>query len=115
MRIVPKGNMAVGRLVEVKKSRLAGVELPDSEKKNVSVLMVIDDVGPQFTKAKPGDLVIYLACRHVVLRDRSHASLVDDDNVLGLVEISDEERELLEFEKPTFDNGRATPAVLATA
>ena len=106
MKLVPKGKWAVARLVDVQKSMLQTLDLPDAEKQGVSVIALIDTVGPEFTRAKPGDLVMYLRCQHIVLRNRMHAALIDEDNVLATIECSDDDRTTLKIEVPTFDNGK---------
>ena len=95
LSFVPKGPWAVGRIVDVARTA-GGIEFASSTIKNVTVLMLIDAVGPGFERAEVGDLVAYFKCSHIWLRNGLHAAVVANEDVVAVVQGVD--WELVEIE-----------------
>ena len=106
MNLIPHGAWSVGRLVDVRQSVNLKLELPDAEKRNVTVMAIIDAVGPDVKRVKPGDLVIYFHSQHIVLRNGMHAVLISDDEIMATVQCPEAELPMLKIEPASFGKHR---------
>jgi co-chaperonin GroES (HSP10) len=98
MRLEPLGKVIVGRLVDITKSK-GGLELPTSQVKNVTVFLLVDSVGPDVTKCKPGDIVLYQKMGHVWTRDGTHFGLAEEDDIKCIVKELDPATIVIEGEE----------------
>ena len=106
MKFHPKRKLIIGRTVDVQQTR-TGIQLPDGVKQ-VTCFVHVDEVGPEVTQAKVGDLILHLKLNHIFLRDNTHAVVVHDDDVLCAVEVTAEERRRLCFEgQKDYEGGAA--------
>lgn len=90
MVIRPHGKVIFGRVLDFVVSD-GGLELPSERVTNVTVFMVVDLVGPDVTKCKPGDVILYLKGNHIYTRDNWHRLVATDDDVLLTLELTPEE------------------------
>lgn len=84
MKFEPKNDVLIGRIVDIQQSK-GGLALPTSEIKNVTVLLLVDSVGPDVKSCKVGDIILYEALGHAFFRDGSHLGVVRDGKVLAVV------------------------------
>ena len=86
MKLDPKGKWLVGRIVDINQSK-GGILLASSEVKNVTVFLLVDQVGPDVKNAKIGDVILYKSMNHVFTRDGQHWGVVldDVDNIIATV------------------------------
>jgi len=81
----PKNQHILGRIIDFEQST-GGIVLPNSAVKNVTVLVLVDQVGPDVKNCKVGDVVLYLKMNHVFLRDGTHFAQLRDEDVICTVE-----------------------------
>jgi len=106
MKFIPKRKQIVGRTVDVQETK-GGIELPDEVVKHVTCFVHVDDVGPEVTQCKVGDLILHKRLLHVFLRDNTHVVLVDDEDVLCAIETSEDERRRMKIEgAKDYEGGR---------
>lgn len=84
MKIVPKTDHVVGRIVDYRKTQ-GGLHLATSEIKNLTVYLFVDAIGPDVTRCKPGDVVLYSAVGHVYTRTGEHLGIINEKAILGEV------------------------------
>ena len=105
MKFIPKRKQILGRTVDVQESK-DGIALPD-EKSQVTCFVHVDDVGPEVTQCKVGDLILHKRLLHVFLRDNTHVVLVDDEDVLCSVETTEADRARMKIEgAKDYEGGR---------
>ena len=85
MKIIPKKNQLVGRTVDIVQS-VGGLALPDAQNRGVTVFAVIDDVGPDVTEYKVGQIVLPHHLNHIYVRGGFHRVIFEDKEVLAVVE-----------------------------
>ena len=81
----PKNQHILGRIIDFEQS-VGGIVLPTSAVKNVTVLVLVDQIGPDVKNCKVGDVILYLKMNHVFLRDGTHLAQVRDEDVICTVE-----------------------------
>ena len=113
MKLVAKNDIIIGRIVDIMQSK-GGLVLPTSEIKNVTVLLLVDDVGPDVKNCKKGDVILYEAMGHAYFRDGSHWGLVHDNKVLALATELDDDVLAVEGEKRV-DGKPAAPQPFTTS
>lgn len=84
MKVVPKKNVIAGRMLDVARTK-GGIELPSGSDK-VSVLVLIDAVGPEVVDYKVGDVVSPLRVYKINLRGGLNTVVFKDEEVLAVVE-----------------------------
>ena len=84
MKFTPKNDLLIGRVVDIIQSK-GGLELAASDGKNVTLLMLVDAVGPAVKSCAPGDIIIYEAMGHALFRDGTHLGIVRDEKVVAVV------------------------------
>ena len=97
MKLEPKWDFLVGRVVDVDKTA-NGLTLPDTKIQGLTMFCRVDAVGPDVKSCKPGDIILYFRCNHVWLRDRTHAIVIKDSEVLAVVQDLDLARCTIEGE-----------------
>lgn len=97
MKCHPKGPYIVGKIVDVVRTA-GGLKLPESQLRNVTVMMRVERVGELVTRCKPGDLIVYLKMFHVFLRNGFHTAVVHNDEVVSVVELEGNEADTLQTE-----------------
>lgn len=106
MKRNPVRKRILGRVCDVTETAV-GIELPDEQVKNVSCMMLVDEVGPEVTNCSPGDFVLYMRADHVFFRDNTHFLVMHDDDVICTLDLSDDEKKRLTIEgKKNYENGR---------
>jgi hypothetical protein len=100
--------MITGRTVDVTKSP-GGLALPDSMN-NASVLALIDDVGPDVSAYKTGQLVLVQHMNHIYMRGGFHQLIFPDDEIWALVEDVDRKQLSIEGEE---ESGNGQPEARA--
>lgn len=100
----PKADMLHGRILDVNKTR-GGLALPDSDFKNTTMLMLVDAIGPDVTRCKAGEVIVYRACNHIWLRDGTHVAMVKNEDVWATVEGLDPVTYSLEGDEPLEGRG----------
>lgn len=108
MKIIPKADQLVGRIVDMNRSK-GGLVMPETKSMvNVTMLLLVDDVGPDVQRCKPGDFIVYHQCHHVYFRDGTHYAMAVDKDVRAVVEGLDRAQLEIEGEsKPPKGEARA--------
>lgn len=85
--IIPQKNLIRGRTVDVVKSE-GGLTLPemDTRTRGVTIFVLIDAVGPDVTRYKPGQIVLPHNMNHIFVRGGFHQVILTEDEVWGVVE-----------------------------
>lgn len=96
MQYKPVGSNIIASVVDIDKSK-GGLVLPTNSGRNVTMLARVESVGPDVTRCKPGDVVVYHRCNFIILRDGTERITFLDSEVLCTVEGLDETR----VEKPS--------------
>lgn len=113
IRLKPQSKWIVGRLIDFDQTA-GGVTLATESPQNVTVLLHVDDVGPEVTHCKVGDVVAYRTMFHVNFRDGTrHAVALDEgNNIVAVVEGLEHELERLTIAGRKFskDERRAADA-----
>jgi hypothetical protein len=86
------GKTIVGRICDVKESS-EGIKIVDTNLKNITILVLVDVVGPRVKRCKVGDIICARAIDHMWLRDGTRVALVQEEDVrvtlLGCIPPSD--------------------------
>ena len=110
VKLTPLANNIVGRMVDISMSK-AGLSLPTGQVKNVTVFMLVDAIGPDVTKVKVGDIILYMSMGHVYLRDGTHYGVVNENNLIAVVADLDPNSITIEGEKKR-ENGPPSPRIV---
>jgi len=102
MKLHPKNNIIIGRMVDIEQSK-GGLILPTSDVKNISVLMLVDAIGPDVKSCVPGDIILYEAMGHAFFRSGEHFGIVRDDKVVSVVTDIDPKTIVIEGDKKRVD------------
>lgn len=86
MKLRPKGKQVIGRIVDIVSTK-SGISLPDSQMKGVTIFVLLDEVGPEVTNYKAGEIVLPHHVNHVFLRGGTyHRVIFEDKEILGVME-----------------------------
>lgn len=110
MKFEPKNDVLIGRIVDIEQSK-EGLILATSEIKNVTVLLLVDAIGPEVKACKVGDYVLYEAMGHAYFRDGSHLGIVRDSKVVAVVTDLDPKTIAIEGTKKRIDGKTVDPPV----
>ena len=110
MKLAPKNNIIIGRMVDIEQSK-GGLILPTSEIKSVSVLMLVDSTGPDVKSCEPGDIILYEAMGHAYFRSGEHFGIVRDDKVIAVASDIDPTTIVIEGTKKRIDGKTVDPPV----
>jgi hypothetical protein len=113
MVIKPHGKQILGRILDVAKAQGGLLELPSTNLKNTTFFLIVDLVGPQVTKCKPGDVVLYLKGNQFYLRNGLHRLLTTEDDIMLTIEMTAEELDGCEIEGKRIVNTGDVAAMLA--
>jgi co-chaperonin GroES (HSP10) len=114
MKLTPLGKQIVGRVVDIDKTS-TGLSLPTNQVKNVTVFILVDAIGPDVTKCKVGDVILYLKLGHCILRDGTHFGIVNEDDLIAIVSDLDPRTITVGGKKEkSVENGPPAPSRLIT-
>jgi hypothetical protein len=97
MNYLPHGKWIVGRVVDFDVSK-GGIILAGNEVKNITVFLLVDQIGPDVKRAKVGDVILYKVMQHVYTRDGSHQGVVLDDEENVIATVTDLDMKLVHVE-----------------
>lgn len=77
--------MIQGRTVDVVRTP-GGLTLPESDSRGVTIFAIIDAVGPDVTKYRPGQVVLPHHINNIYVRGGFHQIIFNEDDVWAVVE-----------------------------
>jgi len=81
----PQANIIIARLIDMQRTE-SGIIMPDTQIKGVTVFALVERIGPDVKRCKPGDVILPRAVEHCWLRGGTfHRALIQDEHVVAIV------------------------------
>jgi hypothetical protein len=85
IELEPQAATIIARLIDMQRTE-SGIIMPDTQIKGVTVFALVETIGPDVKRCKPGDIVLPRSVEHCWLRGGTfHRALIQDDQVVAIV------------------------------